>query len=136
MRRTYLSPRATPERMSERTLYERLGGRDGIADVVDAFYDRVFADDRVNHHFEGVDTEALYAHQVQFISAVAGGPVEYDGQDMREAHAHLDITEPEFDAVAAHLDAALEEKGVPDADRESVLAEVASLEEPIVNLNH
>ena len=33
------------------TLYERLGGEEGIGRVVDLFYDKVLADDTVNHYF-------------------------------------------------------------------------------------
>lgn len=58
--------------MSE-TLYERLGGEDAIAAVVDEFYDRVVADEQVAYYFEDVDMQQQRAHQTQFISSVAGG---------------------------------------------------------------
>lgn len=64
---------------------------------------------------------------------VAGGPEEYDGDDMRAAHAHLPTTEAEFGAVAEHLDAVLREAGVADADREVVTTEVAGLEDAVLN---
>ena len=51
----------------------------------------------------------LHAHQIQFISLVAGGPVSYTGAEMREAHAPLDIEKEDSDAVATHLDVALRE---------------------------
>ncbi|MFC6939489.1 group 1 truncated hemoglobin [Salinirubellus sp. GCM10025818] len=118
--------------MSEATVFDRMGGHEAVESVVDEFYDRVLNDERVLHHFEGTDTTALRAHQVQFISAVTGGPVEYTGLDMREAHRGMGITDEEFDVVAEHLDRALAENGVSGADRERVLTEVESLRPEIV----
>ncbi|KTG07647.1 globin [Haloprofundus marisrubri] len=117
--------------MSE-TIYRRIGGRDAVETVVNDFYDRVLADERLVGYFEGMEMEQLRAHQVQFVSSVAGGPVEYSGENMREAHAHLDITEADFDAVGVHLERALRENGVGDDDVESIMDEVVALKDPIL----
>ena len=114
------------------TLYERLGGRDAISAVVDAFYDRVIEDERVAHYFDDVDMQKQRAHQTQFISAVAGGPVDYSGEDMEAAHDDLDITKPDFDVIVEHLDATLREFDVDPDDREAVLEAIAQYEDDIV----
>lgn len=116
----------------DETVFDRLGGHDAVENVVNDFYDRVLSDERVVHHFEDTDTTELRAHQVQFISAVTGGPVQYSGQDMREAHEGMGITDEEFDVVADHLDTALAENDVSGDDREQVLAEVEELRPEIV----
>ncbi len=118
-------------RMSE-TLYDRLGGEDAIAAVVDRFYERVIADEQVAHYFDDVDMQKQRAHQAQFISAVAGGPVDYSGEDMEAAHDDLGITKPDFDAIVAHLEASLEEFDVPADDRTAVLDAVGQYEDDIV----
>jgi len=119
--------------MSEsQSIYARIGGRDAVEAVVSDFYDRVFADPLLEPYFEDTDREALYAHQVQFISAVAGGPVSYDGADMQQAHAGMGITDDAFDRVATYLDEALRENGVGDDDVEAILDEVAELEPAVV----
>ena len=114
------------------TIYSQIGGRDAVETVVDDFYDRVLSDDRLVGFFEGMDIEELRAHQVQFISSVAGGPVEYAGSDMREAHAHFDIDDGDFDAVARHLERALRDNGVGDGNVEAILSEVEALRAPVV----
>jgi hemoglobin len=119
--------------MSEETLYRRLGGRDALAAVVDSFYDRVLADDRLSPFFEDVDMAEQRAHQTQFLSAVAGGPVEYDGADMAAAHDHLDIDHEEYDAIERHLGAALDDHDVPADDRDAVLEAVESFRGDIVS---
>lgn len=118
--------------MSHQSLYAEIGGRDAVESVVDEFYDRVLDDPLLEPYFEGTDMDALFAHQVQFVSAVAGGPVEYDGADMRTAHEGMGITEEAFARVADHLDAALRANGVDDASAEAILGEVAALEDDVV----
>ncbi|SFR44690.1 group I truncated hemoglobin [Halogeometricum limi] len=119
--------------MSETTLYRRLGGRDAIAAVVDEFYDRVLADDRLRPFFEDVDMAAQRAHQTQFLAAVTGGPVDYDGAEMDRAHAHLDIDHEDYDAIETHLDDALGEFEVPKEDRAAVVDAVEAYRSDIVS---
>lgn len=114
------------------TLYEKLGGEAAITAVVDGFYERVLADDSLVQFFEDANMQALRAHQVQFFSSVTGGPVEYTGDDMHEAHAHLDITHEHFGSVATHLQGTLEELDVPDEHIDEVVGAVAELEDDIV----
>ncbi|APX97541.1 group I truncated hemoglobin [Natronorubrum daqingense] len=119
--------------MSE-TLYERLGGQEAIGAVVERFYERVLADEQVAHYFDDVDMQKQRAHQTQFISAVAGGPVDYSGEDMETAHEDLGITTADFNAIAAHLEATLEAFEVDADDRDAVLAAVGEYEDDIVTV--
>ncbi|MFD1569504.1 group I truncated hemoglobin [Halorubrum laminariae] len=118
--------------MSDATLYDRLGGEPAVGAVVTEFYDRVLADDEVAHHFDDIDMSEQRSHQTKFLSAVAGGPMQYEGDDMETAHEGLEITDAEFDAIAAHLDGALREFDVDDADREAVLEAVEGFRDDIV----
>jgi hemoglobin len=114
------------------SVYEEIGGAEAIAAVVDEFYDRVLADDQLAEYFADSDIDELRAHQTAFLSAVAGGPGEYAGADMREAHAHLDLTEDDFQRVADHLRESLEAFDVPPAHVDAILSEVASLKADIL----
>ena len=115
------------------TIYRDIGGRDAVEAVVDDFYERVLADEQLAPYFDGMDMDELHSHQVQFISAVAGGPVEYSGANMREAHAHLGIEETDFDLVGRYLQAALEENGVDEENIEAIMSEVVALKEPVLD---
>lgn len=117
--------------MSE-SIYAEIGGRDAVEQVVDDFYDRVLADEQLAGFFDGYDMAELRAHQVQFVSAVAGGPVDYTGADMREAHEHLDISESDFDAVGTYLERSLVDAGVDEENVSAIMAEVVALKPPIV----
>lgn len=117
---------------AEKTLYGKLGGKEQIETVVDEFYDRVLSDDSLVDFFEDMDMAAQRAHMTQFLSAVAGGPVEYSGDDMRAAHEGLGLEQEHFDAVARHLEDALRECGVPETQVEAVLSEVVALEDAVL----
>lgn len=117
---------------TENTLYGRLGGREQIATVVDDFYDRVLSDDRLAGFFEEMDMTAQRAHMTQFLSSVAGGPVEYTGEEMRAAHEPLDLEQEHFDAVATHLEDSLRNCGVSEEEVDAVMAEVAAFEDDVL----
>ena len=113
------------------TLYEELGGEENIEAVVDMFYNRVEADERVAHYFSGETTD-LRNHMTRFLCALTGGPIEYQGQSMREAHAHLNISSADFAAIAEILQDTLTDAGVPEQQRTEVLEAVAGFEDDIV----
>ena len=113
-------------------LYERLGGSDAITAVVDRFYERVLDDDRVAGFFDDVDMQRQRAHQADFLSSVAGGPVEYSGDEMAVAHDHLDIDRRQFSIIATHLSKTLDAFDVDEADRRAVMDAVESYEDDIV----
>lgn len=121
-----------PSRSADRTLYDRLGERDVIEDIVDEFYDRVLADDRVNGYFEETNVADLRAHQVEFFSAAIGGPIEYTGRDLRDAHVDFEITERAFDIVVGHLDGALAACRISPADRDAMLVRISGLKRDVV----
>ena len=119
--------------MPESTLYSRLGGEEALDAVVDRFYDRILADEELRPHFEDVPMAELREHQKQFLAAVTGGPVEWDGQNVEEAHAPLDITPEDFERVADHLQATLAEFDVPEAEATEVMETISLLEPKIVS---
>lgn len=114
------------------SVYDDIGGSEAVEAVVAEFYDRVLSDPLLKPYFEDSDMEGLFAHQVQFISAVAGGPVEYTGADMQSAHEGMGITEEAYSHVAGHLADALRIHGVAEPHVEEIIGEVAALEDDIV----
>jgi hemoglobin len=98
------------------TLYERLGGETAVDTAVGKFYDRVLADERIASFFDGMNMHAQARKQKLFLTKVFGGPNNYDGQDMRAAHTHLELEQYHFDAVVENLAATLRAMGVCDDD--------------------
>ena len=100
--------------MSTQTpLYERIGGEPAVEAAVDVFYRKVLSDERISKYFDSVDMDRQRAKQKAFLTFAFGGPNDYSGSDMRAAHAKLNLTEADFDAVMENLGGALQELGVP-----------------------
>ncbi|SDX62814.1 hemoglobin [Halobellus clavatus] len=112
--------------MSQSTLYERLGGHDGIRAVVDDFYDRLLEDDLVGPLFEDADLERLRKTQTDFLCEAAGGPETYDAAPVEEAHSHVPFTEAHIERAVEHLQDSLDAYDVPESDAQAVVGAVAS----------
>lgn len=87
----------------EDSLYQKLGGKGAIDAVVEAFYVKVLADDRVKHFFDDVSMDKQRRKQKDFLSAAFGGPMPWTGKDMRKAHTGMGLTEEHFNAIAENL---------------------------------
>ena len=61
-----------------------------------------------------------------------GGPAIYPGRDMREAHAHLAVSEREFDIVATEIKTALYHVNVPDREFNEFMALVEKYRSMVV----
>ncbi len=86
------------------SIFEQIGGMDAVKAAVDIFYQKVLADESISHFFKSVDMGKQKQKQMAFLAFVFGGPVKYEGKDMRNAHAHLEgLNEAHFNAVAGHL---------------------------------
>lgn len=108
------------------TLYERLGGEAAVGKAVEMFYQRLLEDDRVSGFFKGLNMERQIEKQKNFLTLAFGGPHNYEGRSLGEAHAHLvkrGLNDTHVDAVIENLGAVLMELGVED----SAIAEVAAI---------
>ncbi len=63
----------------------------------------------------------------------AGGPFQYTGKDLHEAHKHLHITSEEFDEVGAEIARALDHFHVPEREKQEVLAAIVANKPEVVN---
>ncbi|MCL4215854.1 MAG: group 1 truncated hemoglobin [Candidatus Hydrogenedentes bacterium] len=118
------------------TLYEKLGGEPAVNAAVDIFYRHVLSDDRISHWFDDIDMEKQAAKQKAFMTMAFGGPHNYSGHDMREAHKHLvakGLNDSHFDAVAENLVKALNELKVPQELIDEVLAIVGPTRDDVLN---
>ena len=119
------------------SLYQDLGGESAIDATVDLFYEKILSDDRIKHFFDGLDMQRQKDMQRKFLTVAFGGPANYDGRAMREAHkkpAANGLNDGHFDAVIEDLGATLKELGVPD----DKIAEAAAVAESVRGdiLNH
>ena len=118
------------------SLYEQLGGEAAVNAAVDIFYRKVLSDDSISQFFESTDMEEQRAKQKSFLTMAFGGPNNYNGKDLRTAHAQLakdGLNESHFNAVAGHLQETLSELNVPDDLAGQVMAIAASTQKDVLN---
>jgi hemoglobin len=112
--------------------YDAIGGGPAVSAVVNDFYERVLGDPQLAPYFEGIDIPRLKRHQVLLVTQVLGGPYNYDGRPLAEAHASLAVDHDDFTAVAGHLTGAMRDAGVPEDIIMRAIAAVAATEPDIV----
>ena len=113
----------------KKSLSVRLGGYDAIAAVVDDFVSRLVADKKLTKFFIGHSEDSLKRirmHVIDQLCAAAGGPCLYVGRDVRTSHHGLGITSADWDASAKHLVESLDHFNVPKAEKDELLAFVAT----------
>jgi hemoglobin len=115
------------------SVYEEIGGAGAVDAAVDIFYRKVLMDDRISEFFDTVDMEAQHAKQKAFLTMVFGGPNQYSGLDMREAHKTMKLTDEHFGAVAEHLVATLVELSVPQNHIDSIVGIALSVKDEVLN---
>ncbi len=121
--------------MPEPSLYERLGGVYAIAAVVDYFSDQLVQKHTIeknplikewNQGKAAYRLPGLKFLRTLWVCAIAGGPYEYTGKPLGDAHFDFQLIAGEFDDVAAVLADALDHFKVPKGEKEEVLAAFAA----------
>ena len=119
----------------EKSLYQRLGGYDAIAAVVDDFLGRMMNDEQLGRFFNGLGTDRkMRARQltVDFVCKAAGGPCVYTGRDMLVTHKGMGITENDWNISVKLLKQTLKKFNVPAKESAEVLNLISSLKPSIV----
>jgi hemoglobin len=131
-------------RMTEESLYDRLGGVFAIAAVVNHFSDAVVQNPIVGQRSENPALREWHTNNLGrlpglkfmrtlWVCNVAGGPFQFSATrpgstvlGLEEAHRDLRISPAEFDEVAAELARTLDSFSVPEREKEEVLGAFAA----------
>jgi hemoglobin len=116
------------------SIYEAIGGRAALAAAVDHFYGRLLADPMLSPFFPGGVGARHRAYLITVLGEALGGPERYRGPDLAGAHRGLGISDAHFDRTAAHLDATLDELGVPRHLTDRIIGIVAGLRPAVVTV--
>ena len=129
--------------MTEKSLYERLGGAFAIAAVVDHFSDAIVQNPIVGQRSENPELQEWHTNNLGrlprlkfmrtlWVCTVAGGPQQYAATEpgstplgLEEAHREFKLYPAEFDEVAAELGRTSTLK-VPEQEKGEVLAAFAA----------
>ena len=113
------------------SLYQQLGEREGIANVVEDLLYLIVDDDRINQQFKGMDVDQFHHNLTDQLCELSGGPCTYTG---REMHSDMAITNTQFNALAENLILAMEQNDIPTGAQNRLIKQLLPLYPDIRNL--
>jgi hemoglobin len=114
------------------SLYERLGGQDGVANIANVLIDRVATDPTLGRSFKGSNLGRIKSLLAEQLCDLSGGPCHYSGDPMKEVHAGQHISEAEFYDMVAVLRDVLKQQHVSQGASNELVGLLAPMKRDIV----
>ena len=114
------------------SLYERLGGTEGITNIANDLVDNHMANQEISTRFAETDLPALKNAAATFFISGTGGPDVYKGKDILAAHKGMNISASEFIAVLDDALSALKKNNIGQKEQEEVLFVLYSMRPQVV----
>jgi hemoglobin len=111
---------------NHQTLFERIGGEQMIAEVVDDFYARVLADPELKPFFRNTSIDKLRSMQREFFGAALDGPITYTGKPLSHVHHGRGITKHHFSLFVNHLLDTLRDRRISDQDVTDIINRIST----------
>jgi hemoglobin len=116
---------------NQQTLFERVGGKQAIAELVDKFYDRVVADPELRPFFKNVSMDKIRRMQREFFSAALDGPIIYTGRPLGYVHHGRGITKHHFSLYVGHLIHTLQGCALKEQDVQDIISRISTYADEI-----
>lgn len=119
------------------SLYERLGGEEGLIAIVDDVVEAHMNNPAVSARFLPYKERPEYLaqikkHTVDFFGAGSGGPQVYKGRDMTTAHRGMNINATEYMHVIDDAMAVLDKHNKDEQTKKDVLSIFYSLKDQMI----
>ncbi len=121
-----------PAIASDDTLYHDLGGKDGIARIVDDATEEFLSDKRIRATFSDTNMDRFKRMLAAQLCEVSGGPCQYKGHSMYAAHRGLHLRNSDFNALVEDLQKGMDTAGIPFSTQNRLLARLAPMQHDIV----
>ncbi|HEX3808677.1 MAG TPA: group 1 truncated hemoglobin [Rhizomicrobium sp.] len=114
------------------SLYQDMGGTDGLAKIASDTTDNFLADNRIKATFDNTNMDRFRKLLAEQFCVVAGGPCTYTGRSMKDAHKALGLDNADFNAVVEDLQKAMDANNIPFATQNRFLARLAPMQHDVV----
>jgi hemoglobin len=119
------------------SLFERLGGTNGITLIVDDVIEAHMKNPVIKDIFAPLRENperlaAIREHTIEFFCAGSGGAVEYKGRDMVTTHKGMNITSEQYIYVVDDIMSVLKAHNIDESPQKDVLAILWSLKGMII----
>jgi hemoglobin len=126
-----------PESVSQSTLFERLGGTDGITSIVDDVIQAHMNNPSIQARFlpykdQPERVAVIRQHTIEFFSAGSGAQVAYTGKDMPNTHKGMNISPAEYLCVIDDILMVLDNHKIDEESKKDVLSILWSLKGMII----
>jgi hemoglobin len=117
---------------SQQTLYDKLGGEQGINTIVGHLVQNIGHDEQVFHYFAEANVDRFKKHLALHLCDISDGPCHYDGDSMQQIHDGMEINERDFNHLVDLLIDAMYKSDVPHPIQNQLLARLAPLRSDII----
>lgn len=121
--------------MDQKSLYERLGGYEGVTMFANDLMPRLQADSQLGRFWEHRGEDGMAREKqllIDFLCCSSGGPMYYTGRDMETTHKGMNISEEDWSIFLQHAGDTMEALNIPKQARDDVVGFVLSLKDDIV----
>lgn len=121
--------------MSDKSLYERLGGYDAITAVCNDLLPRLEGDAALGRFWQNRGADGIAREKqllIDYLANASGGPVYYTGRDMVATHKGMMISDSDWTAFIDHLTTCLKSFNLPEAEFNDVMGFVDTLKGDMV----
>lgn len=123
----------------EISLFERLGGEDGISSIVDDIAQAHLDNAEISHVFMPLKEnserfESFKTHVKEFLSSGTGGGAVYTGKDLPTAHKGLKTSEKEFMAAVDDILGVLSKHNIDEETKKDMLYILYSMKGAVIGL--
>lgn len=114
------------------TLFEQLGGAEGLTRITNVAVDLALENPRIKDSFSETNIPRFRMHLYNQFCELTGGPCRYEGRSMARSHAPLKLTNLHFNALVEDLQLAMERSNISFSVQNRFLALLAPMQRDIV----
>ncbi len=123
--------------VKEKSVFEKLGGAEGISVAVDEIVARHLKNEHIKHYFISFKENPEKLNQLKqnikdFLAAGTGGNIKYAGRDMQTTHKGLNISEADFLYTIDDILFVLDAHKVDRVSRNELLATLYSMKDAVI----
>jgi len=123
---------AMTARNEENSFYERLGGEEKILAFTKELMQVHLKNPDVAYRLDGLSVDHVANRLAQFIMAGTGGPGEYNGPSLADAHRHMKLTNADFMAAGGDVIKAMKNVGYGQNEIDDMVCTLVSLRDQVV----
>ncbi len=122
---------------NQTSLYNRLGGYDGVTTFVNELLPRLQGDSELGRFWKHRGSDGVAREKqllIDYLCSNTDGPVYYTGRTMKLSHEGMKISDNDWSLFFKHAGATMEALQLPKKECDEIVAFVTGLKEDIVEV--